>query len=91
MASTSYCYKWIYPGFIIMSFVEQHAQSMLAPAIGWKPPKRNLPDLPPELWLVIFRAATWVPHILDPDFVEEFCSLTSHQRIRPLETSLVCQ
>jgi hypothetical protein len=72
-----------------MSFVEQHAQSMLAPAKGWKPPKINLPSLPPELWMAIFREATWVPHILDSDSVEEFSSLTSPQRIKLLRASLV--
>jgi hypothetical protein len=72
-----------------MSFVEQHAQSMLAPAKGWKPPKIILPSLPPELWMTIFRKATWVPCILDPDSVEEFCSLTSRQRIGLLRASLV--
>jgi hypothetical protein len=74
-----------------MSFVEQHSQSMLAPAKGWKPPKIILPHLPPELWTVIFREATWVPHVLDPDVVEEFYALTSVQRVGPLRASLVCQ
>jgi len=74
-----------------MSIVEQHAQSMLVPAKGWKRPKVILPDLPAELWMVIFREATWVPNILDPDSVAVFCPLTSRQRIKSLRASLVCK
>ncbi|KAF8224175.1 hypothetical protein L208DRAFT_1313086 [Tricholoma matsutake] len=62
---------------------------MLAPAKGWKRPKIILPDLPAELWMTIFREATWVSRILDSDSVEEFGSLTSRQRIRPLRASLI--
>jgi hypothetical protein len=74
-----------------MSIAEQHAQSMLAPAKGWKPPKIVLPDLPAEIWMVIIREATSVPRLLDPDSAEEFGSLTSRQRLRPLRASLVCK
>lgn len=73
-----------------MSIVEQHAQTMLAPAKGWKPALPTLPDFPAELWMLIFREATWVPCILDPDSVEEFGSLTARQRIQSLRASLVC-
>jgi hypothetical protein len=74
----------------IMSIVEQHAQSMLAPAKGWKPPKIVLPDLPAEMCMVIFREATWVPRILDPDSTGGFGSLTSRRRLGLLRASLVC-
>ncbi|KAF5379700.1 hypothetical protein D9615_005734 [Tricholomella constricta] len=49
----------------------------------------DLPDLPPELWLSIFRIATWVPSIMDPEATLEFSLTFSRERKRLYRKSLV--
>jgi len=65
------------------------AHGLIAVAKPWKPPRTNLPELPPELWTDVLRAATWVPQLLDPDHVVDFCPSASRSRRRLLNASLV--
>ena len=49
-----------------------------------------LPDLPPELWLSIFRLATWSTDMFDPQLMVSLgCDTSYREQLREFKTSLV--
>lgn len=54
-----------------------------------EPTGHNLPELPTEIWLAIFRWVTWVPDILDSSRSFHFRRGLSWTKHEPLRESLV--
>ncbi|RDB22232.1 hypothetical protein Hypma_010745 [Hypsizygus marmoreus] len=54
-----------------------------------KPKRPDLPELPPEIWLDIFRFATWPPLDLDPGMTLQFLPTEGRERRQLLKQSLV--